>query len=256
MPIIEHPQTGSPLSQGDILKDINLFLTADGWGEIGGQSEKSPYRLCLVLSRPCVIEHKKSVIVTAIEKLKDNPPRGADTFESVLSFLTRLRDGPESPDVFYLGQLPGMMGRFAARLDLLHTIQLPPSGSERQSFVDVRRIAVLHHDFVRDLHVRLFRAVATLGFDDHGWLSDSDLDWLVESGKADLLKAQSKVQESRIKRSSQPTGSWSAFRYEGLRARRGSRAGAVGVNATIRARAPETSRPEDGCWKMMARSAR
>jgi hypothetical protein len=150
-----------------------------------------------------VIEHKTSVIVAAIEKLKDNPPRGADNFESVLSFLTRLRDGPESPDVFYLGQLPGMSGRFAARLDLLHTIQLPPSGSERQSFVDARRIAVLHPDFARDLHVRLFRAVATLGFDDHGWLSDSDLEWLVESGKADLLKAQTKVQELRVKRSSQ-----------------------------------------------------
>ena len=172
-------------------------------GGVGGQSEKSPYRLCLVLSRPCVIEHKKSVIVAGIEKLKDNPPRGADNFESVLSFLTRLRDGPESPDVFYLGQIPGMSGRFAARLDLLHTIQLPPSGSERQLFVDARRIAILHPDFVRDLHVRLFRAVATLGFDDQRWLSDSDLDWLVESGKSDLLKAQSKVQELRVKRSSQ-----------------------------------------------------
>jgi hypothetical protein len=105
--------------------------------------------------------------------------------------------------VFYLGQLPGLGGRFAARFDMLHTIQLPASGPERQSFVDARRIAVLHPDFVRDLHVRLFRAIATLGFDDHGWLSDSDLDWLVESGKSDLLKAQSKVQELRVKRSSQ-----------------------------------------------------
>ena len=34
MPIIEHPQPGSPLSQGDILKDINLFLRADGWGRM------------------------------------------------------------------------------------------------------------------------------------------------------------------------------------------------------------------------------
>ncbi len=32
MPIIEVPQPGSPLSQGDILKDLDLFLTADGWG--------------------------------------------------------------------------------------------------------------------------------------------------------------------------------------------------------------------------------
>ena len=203
MPIIEGPEPGSPLSQGDILKDLDLFLTADGWGEKGGRPEKSPYHLCLVLSRPCVIEHKNTVIVASVEKLKDSPPRDANTFESVLSFLTRLRDGPESPDVFYLGQIPGMSGRFAARFDLLHTIRVPPAGPERQSFVNARRIAVLNHEFVRDLHVRLFRAVATLGFDDHRWLSGSDLEWLVDTGRAELLKAQSKTQELRAKKSSQ-----------------------------------------------------
>jgi hypothetical protein len=202
MPIIEVPQPGSPLFQGDILKDINLFLSTDGWAEGGGQSVKSPHRLCLVLSRPCAIEHKETVIVASVEKLVDKPPRDSDTFKTVLSFLTRLRDGPQSPDVFYLGQIPGLTGRFAARLDLVHTIRLPPDGPERQSFVDARRIAVLNHEFVRDLHVRLFRAVATLGFDDHRWLSDSDLEWLVDSGRAELLKAQSKTQELRAKKSS------------------------------------------------------
>jgi hypothetical protein len=28
--------------------------------------------------------------------------------------------------------------------------------------------------FVRDLHTRIFRAFATLGFDDHGWMSTQD----------------------------------------------------------------------------------
>jgi hypothetical protein len=32
MPMIEHPQPGSSLSQGDILRDINLFLTAEWVG--------------------------------------------------------------------------------------------------------------------------------------------------------------------------------------------------------------------------------
>jgi len=202
MPIIEVPQPGSPLSQGDILRDINLFLTADGWGEIGGQPAKSPHRLCLVLSRPCVIEHKDTIIAASVEKLADKPPRDLDTFKKVLSFLTSLRDGPGSPDVFYLGQIPDMTGRYAARFDLLHTIHVPPSGSERQLFVDSKRIAVLHQDFVRDVHVRLFRAVAGLGFDDHRWLSDSDLEWLVDAGKSELLKGQSKAQELRAKKSS------------------------------------------------------
>ena len=150
-----------------------------------------------------MIGHKDDAIVASIERLADKPPRDLESFKRVLSFLTSLRDGPNSPDVFYLGQIPGTSGRFAARLDLLHTIRLPPSNSERQSFVDSKRIGALHPDFVRDLHVRLFRAVATLGFDDHGWLSDSDLEWVVDKAKADLLKARAEAQDLRAKRSSQ-----------------------------------------------------
>jgi hypothetical protein len=41
MPIIERPQPGSPLSQGDLLKDITLFLTADEWGR-AVDDRKSP----------------------------------------------------------------------------------------------------------------------------------------------------------------------------------------------------------------------
>jgi hypothetical protein len=202
MPIVEMPDSGSPLSQGDLLKEINLFLTGDAWEATGGQPVKSPLHLCLVLSRPCVIEHKDTVIVASVEKLADKPPRDLDSFKKVLSFLTSLRDGPSAPDVFYLGQIPNMSGRYAARFDLLHTIRVPPTGTERQSFVDRSRIAVLHRDFARDLHVRVFRAIASLGFDDHRWLSDSDLEWLVDSGRAELLKAQSKTQDVRTKKSS------------------------------------------------------
>ena len=42
-----------------------------------------------------------------------------------------------------------------------------------------------------------------MGFDDHGWLSDGDLKWLVDSGQADLLKARAAAQELRAKRSGQ-----------------------------------------------------
>jgi hypothetical protein len=106
MPIIEHPQPGAPLSQGDLLKDITLFLTADDWRESGGRPEKSPHRLCLVLSRPCAIEHKDAVVVATVQRLKDNPPRDANTFATVRSFLLALRDGLESPDVFYTARGP------------------------------------------------------------------------------------------------------------------------------------------------------
>jgi hypothetical protein len=88
------------LSQGDILRDINLFTTGEAWGDHNGTAMKSPRGLCMVLSRPCVIEHKKSVIVAGIDKLPDNAPRDADSFKRILSFLTNLRDGTSSPDVF------------------------------------------------------------------------------------------------------------------------------------------------------------
>jgi hypothetical protein len=203
MPIIETSRPGAPLSQGDILRDINLFSTGEAWGSQNGTAMKSPRGLCLILSRPCVIEHKNSVIVAGIDKLPDNTPRDADTFKRILSFLTNLRDGGSSPDVFYLGQLPGLSGRYAARFDDLHTIQVPPTGPERVTFADAKRIGVLHRDFARDLHIRLFRAVASMGFDDHGWLSDSDLRWLVDSGRGDLLEAQAAAQGLRAKRSGQ-----------------------------------------------------
>ena len=45
--------------------------------------------------------------------------------------------------------------------------------------------------------------MASLGFDDHGWLSDSDLKWLVDSGQTDLLNARAAAQELRAKRSGQ-----------------------------------------------------
>ncbi len=203
MPIIEAPTPGSPLSQGDILADINLFTTGEAGHAQNGTAMKSPRGLCVILSRPCVIEHKKSVIVAGIDKFPDSTPREADTFKKILSFLTNLRDGASSPDVFYLGQLPVLSGRYAARFDDLHTIQVPPAGPERVAFADAKRIGVPHPDFARDLHARLFRAVASMGFDDHGWLSDSDLKWLVDSGQADLLRVRAAAQELRAKRSGQ-----------------------------------------------------
>jgi hypothetical protein len=203
MPIIETQIPGSPLSRGDILRDINLFATGEAWGAQNGTAAKSPRSLCVILSRPCVIEHKNAVIVAGGDKLPDSTLRDADTFKRILSFVTNLRDGTSSPDVFYLGQLPGLSGRYAAQFDDLHTIQVPPAGPERVAFADAKRIGRLSADFARDLQLRLFRAVASLGFDDHGWLSDSDSRWLVHSGQTDLLKARAAAQELRAKRSGQ-----------------------------------------------------
>ncbi len=117
MPIIEPADVQLPLSQGDILKDVCLFVTKDTWEEPGGESHKTAHKLCLMISRPCVIGHKPYVVVAAIERMGDNVPRDVESFEDILNFLTDLRDGPNSPDVFYVGQVPGYEGRFGARLD-------------------------------------------------------------------------------------------------------------------------------------------
>jgi hypothetical protein len=203
MPIIEIVAPDSALSQGDILKDVDLFATGRAAEPPNGAPKKSRYSMCLILTRPCGIEHKDAVVVMAVEKFKDSVPREADNVKKVLSFLTNLRDGSQSPDVFYLGQLPKLSGRYAARFDSLHTIEIPPAGAERLAFIASKRIATLDHDFIRDLHTRLFRSVASLGFDDYGWLSDEDLEWVVTSAKADLLSVQAEIQKFKVQEASQ-----------------------------------------------------
>ena len=131
MPIIEPARSGAPLTQGDILSGIALFATKGSWDEKGGQASVVKSELCLVLSRPCVAAHKKHVVVASVAKFPDNVPKNLDNFEKVLDFLTGARDGGSSPDVFYLGQLRGRSGRFCARLDSFHTIEVPEEGELR-----------------------------------------------------------------------------------------------------------------------------
>jgi len=193
MPIIEPPDESSELSQADVLKDVSLFTTREPWSGKGGEAAPSGYRLCLVLSRPCVASHKSVIIVAGIERYSGNPPKDLDTFGKVLLFLTRLRDGVGSPDQFYLGQLPGKQGRFCARFDALFTVQLPPEQEQRRAFLRSHRVGRLNPDFARDVHVRLFAAFASLGFDDERWLSTEDLKWLVSQGEADTKKLEAEL---------------------------------------------------------------
>lgn len=196
MPIIEPPDPGLPISQGDILQGVNLFIIKDGWMELGGEQKGTKHKLCLIISRPCVVGHKPNAIVAAIEKMADNVPREVKAFEDIVDFLTTLRGGADSPDVFYLGQIPGFDGRFGARLDSLHTVQIPPA-NEQGAFTDEKRVGRLHGDFVRDLHTRIFQAFAVLGFDDDRWMSTQDLKWAVAQGEKDLLEAKAVVQTAR-----------------------------------------------------------
>jgi hypothetical protein len=202
MPIVETAADGALLNQGDILQGITLFATNESWNDKGGTPVKAPFKMCLVVSRPCVIANKESVIVAGVEKYPDQVPKEMDTFRKVLDFLTTMRDGGTTPDVFYLGHIPGQSGRFRAKFDSLHTIGLPPLGTQRDSFVKAQRIGTLHIDFCRALHVRLFTSFAPLGFDDDHWASDEDLKWLANAGQTELHQQEAAVSAIRTKKSS------------------------------------------------------
>jgi len=203
MPILNEARDDAPLTQGDVLKDIPLFATGQGWSQSGESPTKVKSPLCLVLSRPCALLHQKQIIVAAIERNTTEPPREVKIFEKVHEYLVQLRDGFDTPDRFYLGQIPGFPepGRYFARLDSLYTLRMPPA-KELPGLLAKCRIAELNADFQRDLHRRIFSAFAVLGFDDYGWYSDEDLKWLVQTGETELsqLETQIKEKESQISR--------------------------------------------------------
>jgi hypothetical protein len=132
-----------------------------------------------------------------VDSYKVDKPAKADTFKKVHDFLVHMRDGRDTPDVFYLGHLPGKKGRYGCRLDAIFTVGLPPSGPERDAFVRQHRIGTLSTAFARDLHVRLFVAFASLGFDDHQWFSDEDLVWLVAKGREDLSRTEQELRSAQ-----------------------------------------------------------
>lgn len=196
MPITETALADAPLSQGDILSDLRLFATKIAPG--GGEAASVPNRFALVMSRPCVAVHKENITVAAIEKYKGSVPSDVKNFEDILGFLVDTRDALEAPDVFYIGQIPGFDGRFCARIDSLHCIQIPSDATARMDFLRKHRIAKLHPDFLRDLHLRLFRTFASLGFDDLSWFSTEDLEWLVSAGRADVASAEGDLQQKQV----------------------------------------------------------
>jgi hypothetical protein len=149
-----------------------------------------------------VAAHKKHVVVAAVAKYPDAVPKNIDSFDKVLDFLTGARDGGSSPDIFYLGQLPGRSGRYCARLDSLHTIEVPEVKEQRDQFLAARRTLPLHPDFARDLHMRVLGAFASLGFDDHSWPSTEDLQWLVNQGQAEVAAATLAVRQLEAQKAS------------------------------------------------------
>jgi hypothetical protein len=184
MPIIETVSPDAPLDQGDILKDVVLYATDSG----GDRHQKVQCCGCLIISRRCCAANKSEIVVARVDTNRELRPGEVKTFDEVHDFLKSLRGGTDSPDCFYLGQIPSLApGRVYAKFDSLHTICLPQS-PEKLNALRAKRVAKLAGDFYRDLHIRIFSAFAPLGFDDHGWLSDEDLKWLVSCGEFKLAE--------------------------------------------------------------------
>ena len=198
MPILRVPSSDEPLTQGDVLQGLRLYATGADWTAPGGSPELlQGYDLSLVISRPCVVLHKRQIIVAAVKPIREPPQDDVKTFDEVQRFLNRLRDGYRRPDRFYLGQMPDMpAGRYYAHLDSLHSIAVP-TPPELEAFLKNNRRATLTEEFRRDLHLRVFSAVADLGFDDHGWYSDEDLSWLVDRGEEKLREMETKLAEQK-----------------------------------------------------------
>lgn len=190
MPILVPPTPNAPLEQGDVLADIRVFAT---------DSDQSPLEdvqgLVLVISRPCNSLRDGRVVVAPIRKRPIPDLRAAETPDELIAFFTRVRDGDGAPDSFYIGELESSTDRFFAKFDALYTVHVPTEGVARAAFLTKHRRYRLHDDFVRDLHARLFRAFASLGFDDDRWWSDGDLALVVNKGKALEAELNASVQK-------------------------------------------------------------
>lgn len=199
MPIIESVAASAPLGQGDLLDGIPLFVSS-GWWAAGAKGDASRVHraLCLVLSRPCVCAHKSRILVCPVEVAAAGTlsTSEAETAEDVVDYLKMIRDGQSSPDRIYLGEVPGRKGRFFAKIDSIHTIDFPES-ADRQVFLAAARVGRLTGDFSRDLHSRLFRSFASLGFDDVGWLCNADLDLIVLRCEHELATAKAAMAAQR-----------------------------------------------------------
>ena len=189
MAILRPADPDAPLQQGDLLDDV-LTATADGEGP-----HCSKPGMVLVVSRNCQALRSGHVIVARVVKrslagLKEE----ANTLEDLITFFTQVRDGEGQPDTFYLGEIEaGSVDRYAAKFDQLFTIKVSEAAEERASYLEKHRRYSLSPEFAHDLHQRLFRAFASMGFDDDAWFTDADLKLIVGHGESQLASLDAAI---------------------------------------------------------------
>ena len=208
MPIVVRPVEGDVLTQGDILQGLPFATTAAD----GTLQQDADARFLLVISRPCRSIRDPSVIVARVHEWKLDLPqlrqqiegskKAADgekvTLDRMRRFLAGIRDGGQQTDTFYLGDLqPNSQHRFAADLGSLSTLRVPTESGARAEWIKRHRVGRLDIEFARDLHARVFNAIARLGFDDYGWFADPDLEIMITEGQKELAQLQTALAEAR-----------------------------------------------------------
>lgn len=174
-------EPAAPLMQGDLLKEIPLHATDSSYQAASDQLDL----FCLVLSRPCVARHKSWVVVAPVRFFSGAQSLDGKTFDEAEIYFERLRDGVDTPDRFYLGNIPEKRERYIAHLDRLTNVQVP-EGEHRQEWIKRHRIAGMDSDFVRSIPARLFYAFGRPGYEDHEWMPSVDRELLVTIGTQEL----------------------------------------------------------------------
>lgn len=218
MPIVIPPQSGRPLDQGDILKGVKVAATVAPTWKASFNIEAD---FVLVVSRPCKAVRAEKIIVAPIttfdldlitlgqrlddgskEKSKEREAPKRPSLDRLRRYLQGIRDGGDVTDSFYLGSLdPTKPGRrYAADLSALFTILLPEGEdhAERRTWVQECRVARLDEAYIRDLHIRLHLTFGRLGFDDHAWYTERDLDDMILAGEAEVVEREKDLKDTQI----------------------------------------------------------
>jgi hypothetical protein len=181
----------APLNQGDILVDVAVAIAGDS-------GPKTRLGKVMVLSRPCNAKRDAEITVASIAACDLGELQHLETFEDYVNFFQDLRDGRDRPDTFYLGEFEAnSLNRFVAKLDRIHTITIPTDDAERALYLSNHRRYTLDSEFRKDLHQRLFRAFASLGFDDEKWWTNSDLAYLIGQGERYLALQLAEIEDAK-----------------------------------------------------------
>ena len=177
------------LAQGDLLKDVPLFVAAPE-----GQAQPLKASYLLVISRDCnALREEYVAVVPIVHHAVNLDANESMSFDALRRLLADIRDGAAAPDRLYLGTIDSTKRRYSAQLDKPCTIKLPTDKNERANWVGEHRIARLAPTFKVSLPRRLFGAFGRVGFDDHDWFCTADLELLVARGRMERSTLQAKV---------------------------------------------------------------